>query len=61
MIRERALRAVLAVVGALFVLMAYPMVVFIRQEPALSMMMCLYVTLGVFLLLAVRDPRRIAA
>ena len=56
MIRERALRAVLAVVGALFVLMAYPMVVFIRQEPALSMMMCLYVTLGVFLLLAVRDP-----
>jgi hypothetical protein len=54
--RERALKAVLAVVGVLFLLTAYPMVVFIRQEPALSMMMSLYVTLGVFLLLAVRDP-----
>jgi hypothetical protein len=32
------------------------MVVFIRQEPALSMMFSLYVTLGVFLLLAIRDP-----
>src|ERR1700750_1126210 len=27
-----------------------------RQEPALSMMLSLYVTLGVFLLLAIRDP-----
>jgi Family of unknown function (DUF6632) len=33
-----------------------PMVVFIRQEPALSMQFSLYVTLGVFLLLAIRNP-----
>jgi hypothetical protein len=56
MIRERALKAVLVVLGLLFVAMVYPMVAFIRQEPALSMMMSLYVTLGVFLLLAVRNP-----
>ena len=56
MIRERALKVVLVVLGLLFVAMAYPMVAFIRQEPALSMMMSLYVTLGVFLLLAVRNP-----
>jgi hypothetical protein len=56
MIRERALKVVLAVVGVLFVLTAYPMVIFVRQEPALSMMFSLYVTLGVFLLMAVRNP-----
>jgi multidrug transporter EmrE-like cation transporter len=28
----------------------------LRQEPALAMMMSLYVTLGIFLLLAVRNP-----
>ncbi|MGA7523717.1 MAG: DUF6632 domain-containing protein [Acidobacteriaceae bacterium] len=54
--RELALKIVLVVVGLLFVAMAYPMVVFVRQEPALSMMLSLYVTLGVFLLLAVRNP-----
>ena len=32
------------------------MVVFFRQEPALSMMFSLYVTLGVLLLLAIRNP-----
>jgi hypothetical protein len=32
------------------------MVIFVREEPALSMMLSLYVTLGVFLLLAVRNP-----
>jgi hypothetical protein len=32
------------------------MVLFIRQAPALSMMFSLYVTLGVFLLLAIRNP-----
>jgi hypothetical protein len=36
---------------------AYPLIVFARQDPALSMMFSLYVTLGVFLLLAIRDPR----
>ncbi len=29
---------------------------FVRQEPALSMMFSVYVTLGVFLLLAIRNP-----
>ncbi len=55
--RERALKIVLAVVGLLFLALAYPMVLFVRQEPALSMMLSLYVTLGVFLLLAINNPR----
>lgn len=32
------------------------MAMFVRQEPALSMMFTLYVTLGIFLLLAIRNP-----
>jgi len=54
--RELALKIVLAVVGLLFIALGYPIVVFIRQEPALSMQFSLYVTLGVFLLLAVCNP-----
>ena len=54
--REVALKVVLALVGLLFIALGYPMVVFIRQDPALSMMFSLYVTLGVFLLLAIRNP-----
>jgi hypothetical protein len=54
--RELALKIVLAVVGVLFIALSYPMAIFIRQEPALSMMLSLYVTLGVFLLLAIRNP-----
>lgn len=54
--RERALKVVLALVGVLFSALVYPMVLFVRQEPALAMMLSVYVTLGVFLLLAVRDP-----
>jgi hypothetical protein len=54
--RERALKIVLVVVGLLFIAAAYPMFVFVRDEPAISMMLSLYVTLGVFLLLAARDP-----
>jgi hypothetical protein len=54
--RELALKIALAVVGLLFIALAYPMVVFIRQAPALSMQFSLYVTLGVFLLLAIRNP-----
>jgi hypothetical protein len=54
--RELALKIVLGVVGLLFIALGYPMVVFIRQEPALSMQFSLYVTLGVFLLLAIRKP-----
>jgi hypothetical protein len=54
--RELALKIVLAVVGVIFIALSYPMVVFIRQEPALAMMLSLYVTLGIFLLLAIRNP-----
>jgi hypothetical protein len=54
--RMLALKIVLAIVGILFLALLYPMILFMRQEPALSMMFSLYVTLGVFLLLAIRDP-----
>jgi len=54
--RERVLKIVLVLVGLLFSALVYPMVVFLRQEPALAMMLSLYATLGIFLLLAVRNP-----
>ena len=56
MIRERALKIVLVLVGLLFLALVYPLTVFVRQDPALSMMLSLYVTLGIFLLLAARNP-----
>jgi hypothetical protein len=54
--RERALKVVLILIGLLFVAGAYPLVIFAKHEPALAMMLSLYVTLGFFLLLAVRNP-----
>src|SRR5215472_2233716 len=54
--RERALKVVLLFVGLLFLAGVYPLVVMLRQEPALAMMMSLYATLGVFLLIASRNP-----
>jgi hypothetical protein len=54
--RQVALKIVLAFVGVLFLALTYPLIVFVRQDPALSMMFSLYVTLGVFLLLAIRNP-----
>ncbi len=54
--REVALKIVLALVGLLFLALAYPLIMFARQEPSLSMMFSIYVTLGVFLLLAIRNP-----
>ena len=54
--RERALKIVLVLVGLFFAAMVYPMVLFVKQEPALAMMLSLYVTLGIFLLIAVRNP-----
>lgn len=54
--RERALKVVLVVVGLIFVAGVYPLMIFVRQEPALAMMLSLYVTLGIFLLLAARNP-----
>jgi tryptophan-rich sensory protein len=54
--RERALKVVLVVVGLIFSALAYPLVRFVKQDPALAMMMSLYTTLGIFLLLASRNP-----
>jgi len=54
--RERALKIVLVLVGLLFCAAVYPLVLMAKQDPALAMMMSLYVTLGVFLLLASRNP-----
>jgi hypothetical protein len=47
---------VLIVVGLLFSAGVYPLTMFVRQEPALAIMLSLYVTLGMFLLLAARNP-----
>lgn len=54
--RERVLKAVLVVVGLVFSAVIYPLILFVKEEPALSMMLSLYVTLGIFLLLASRNP-----
>ncbi len=54
--RERALKIVLVLVGLLFSAGIYPLMIFVREEPALAMMLSLYVTLGIFLLIAVRNP-----
>jgi hypothetical protein len=54
--RERALKVVLVVVGLIFSALVYPLTIFVRAAPALAMMLSVYVTLGIFLLMAVRDP-----
>src|SRR6266487_3007882 len=60
--RERALKVVLVLVGLLFSAGIYPLVATVRSElqpnneNALPMMLSIYVTLGVFLLLAARNP-----
>jgi hypothetical protein len=56
MVRERALKVVLVLVGLIFSAGVYPLMVFFSREPALAMMLSLYATLGIFLLLAVRNP-----
>jgi hypothetical protein len=62
MIRERALKVVLVLVGLLFTAAIYPVVTTVRdgwqanKKDALPMMMSLYFTLGIFLLLAARNP-----
>jgi hypothetical protein len=55
MIRERALKVVLMIVGLLFVATVYGIVT-LPEEETLQMMLSSYVTLGVFLLLASRNP-----
>jgi hypothetical protein len=54
--RERVLKVVLVIVGLLFCAGIYPLMLMVKQDPALAMMMSLYATLGVFLLLAARNP-----
>jgi hypothetical protein len=54
--RERTLKVVLVVVGLIFCALAYPLIMFVKQEPALAMQFSVYVTLGIFLLFASRNP-----
>ncbi|HEY3975486.1 MAG TPA: DUF6632 domain-containing protein [Candidatus Sulfotelmatobacter sp.] len=54
--RERAVRIVLVLVGLLFVAGVIPLTMFFSQEPGVPMIMSIYVTLGIFLLLAARNP-----
>jgi succinate-acetate transporter protein len=54
--RERALKVVLVLVGVLFIAGVIPLTMFFSREPAVPMIMSIYVTLGIFLLLAVRNP-----
>jgi hypothetical protein len=54
--REVALKVLLALVGLSFLALAYPLILFVRRDPGTSMMFSIYVTLGVFLLVAIRNP-----
>ena len=58
--REGALKVVLVVVGLLFAATVYPLLMFLwqphQEEAALVMMLSVYVTLGVFVLMAARSP-----
>jgi len=60
--REQALKVVLVLVGLLFAAGVYPLVTAVRSElvpnseNSVPMILSLYVTLGVFLLLAARTP-----
>jgi hypothetical protein len=56
MIRERALKVVLVLVGLLFSAGIYPLTMFLWSEAGVAMMLSLYVTLGIFLLIAARNP-----
>jgi hypothetical protein len=58
MFGARAQKVVLIIVGLLFGATIYPLLFLVRDEPTLQMMLSLYVTLGVFLLLASRNPSR---
>jgi len=53
--RERALKVVLVVAGLLFTALAYSLVAMGLDE-TLQMMLSLYVTMGIFLLIAARNP-----
>jgi len=63
--RERALKIVLVVVGLIFLVAVYPLMMFLwpsgwrwqpNQPEYEQMILGVYATLGIFLLLAARDP-----
>jgi hypothetical protein len=58
--REKALRILLVLLGLFFVAAIYPIVMYLWQPgneaPGDTMMLSLYFTLGIFLLLAARNP-----
>jgi len=54
--RERILKIVLVLAGLLFTAGVIPLTMLLSREPPVAMLMSLYVALGIFLLLAVRDP-----
>jgi hypothetical protein len=58
--RERALKILMVLAGLLFLAGLYPIVMYLWQPgnepPGDAMMLSLYVTLGIFLLLAVGNP-----
>jgi len=57
--RERALKGVLVLVGLLFSAGVYPLITSLGQaheDAGDKMMLSIYVTLGIFLLLAARNP-----
>jgi hypothetical protein len=56
MLRKRVLKTALVFIGVIFTGLVYPMIVFVKQDPALAMMFSLYVTLGIFLIVAARNP-----
>jgi len=61
MSRERALKVVLVVVGLLFTAGVVPLTMFFSREPAVPMIMSIYVTLGVFCCWRYVTQRRTAA
>ena len=58
--REKTLKILLVLFGLLFVASAYPIVMYLwrpgNEPPGETMMLSLYFTLGIFLLLAARNP-----
>jgi hypothetical protein len=59
MLRERALKVVMVLVGLLFLAGVYPLATSYAQADKWDgdeMMLSLYITLGIFLLIAVRNP-----
>ena len=65
--RDKALRILLVLFGLIFVAGIYPLITSVRsgwqanREDAEPMGLSLYVTMGIFLLIAARNPSAIAA